>query len=131
MSTANTTDFGIDRVFRVMSSHVRLRILNLLMNEELCVCDLVNVLNIRQATVSRHLGYLRLSGFVTVRKHGTWMYFRMSEPRNNFEEKLRECLVICRELMPQWTRDVATLTQSDRPHVCSGVSDEAIRIDAT
>ena len=66
-------------IFRAFSDETRLRILNLLSEGELCVCDVMRVLGEPQSKVSRHFAYLRKSGLVTGRKEGLWMYYRLSE----------------------------------------------------
>ncbi len=48
---------------------------------ELCVCDLMAVLDLPQSTVSRHLAYLRNAGLVNDQRKGVWMYYRLpAEP---------------------------------------------------
>lgn len=59
-----------------LSEATRLRIINLLANGELCVCDLMEVLDIPQSTISRHLAYLRKSGWIDARRKGKWTYYR-------------------------------------------------------
>lgn len=44
---------------------------------ELCVCDMMAVLNLPQSTVSRHLSYLRNTGLVSDRRQGIWMYYQV------------------------------------------------------
>lgn len=65
--------------FRAFSDETRLRILNLLSNGELCVCDIMTVLKAPQSKVSRHLGYLRQRGLVLTQKKGLWIYYRLSD----------------------------------------------------
>jgi len=45
---------------------------------ELCVCQITEVLQLAQSTVSSHLRELRRAGLVTERKHGRWVYFALS-----------------------------------------------------
>lgn len=59
-----------------LSDPTRLRILNLLAGGELCVCDLIAILDVPQSTISRHLAYLRKSGWIEARRNGKWMYYR-------------------------------------------------------
>jgi ArsR family transcriptional regulator len=66
--------------FKALSDETRLRILALLTNGELCVCDLMAVLDLPQSTVSRHLAYLRHAGLVEDRRRGVWMYYRLAVP---------------------------------------------------
>ncbi len=54
-----------DLLFRAFADRTRLRILHMLANGELCVCDIVGVLEVPQPKTSRHLAYLRRAGLVT------------------------------------------------------------------
>ena len=66
----------LSQTFKALAEPVRLRILNLLINQEsLCVCDLVSVLELGQSTVSRHLAYLKNAGLVHSWRDGTWMHY--------------------------------------------------------
>ena len=58
------------KLFKALSDETRLRILSLLTEGELCVCDLMEVLQLPQSTVSRHLAYLRNTGLVADRRQG-------------------------------------------------------------
>ena len=65
-------------LFKSLSEPVRLRILYLLLeHDELCVCDIVNSLELSQSVVSRHLAYLRNSGLVNTRREGVWIYYQL------------------------------------------------------
>ncbi len=66
----------IDTLFKAFADETRLRILNLLSKQELCVNDLVKVLHIHQPKVSRHLTYLRYAGLVTSRRDGAKIYYQ-------------------------------------------------------
>ena len=72
----NLHDFTI--ILNALADETRLRILNLLNQNELCVCDIMRVLKEPQSKVSRHLAYLRRTGLVETRKKGLWMYYRLS-----------------------------------------------------
>jgi len=67
-------------LFKTLSEPVRLRIVYLLLESgELCVCDLVDTLELSQSVVSRHLAYLRNNGLVTTRREGVWVFYRIVE----------------------------------------------------
>jgi ArsR family transcriptional regulator len=85
------------RMFKALSDETRLRILYLLLDGELCVCDIMAVLQLPQSTVSRHLAYLRNSGWVNDRRCGVWMYYSIDENGNDLRKRLVESL---RENMP-------------------------------
>lgn len=69
------------KTLEALADPTRLRILNLLQEGELCVCDVMCVLKEPQSKVSRHLAYLRRSGMVAARKQGLWMYYSL-KPQN-------------------------------------------------
>ncbi len=67
-------------IFKTLSEPVRLRIIYLLLEKgELCVCNLVETLEISQSVVSRHLAYLRNNNLVTTRREGVWVYYQVTE----------------------------------------------------
>ena len=61
--------------FKALSEETRLRILKLLEEGELCVCDLTAALEMTQPTISFHLGILREAGLIKDRKAGRWSYY--------------------------------------------------------
>jgi len=67
------------RLFKALADETRLRIICLLLQGELCVCDIMAVLQLPQSTVSRHLAYLKNSGWVDDRRCGVWMYYSIVE----------------------------------------------------
>jgi ArsR family transcriptional regulator len=76
------------QLFKSLADETRLRILWLLMaREELCVCDIMGVLGITQSKASRHLRYLYHLGWVTDRREGVWMNYRLSVPPGSPEDK--------------------------------------------
>jgi ArsR family transcriptional regulator len=66
--------------FKALSDETRLRIVMLLTQGELCVCDLMFVLDEPQSKVSRHLAYLKHSGLTNNKRAGVWMHYRLKEP---------------------------------------------------
>ncbi len=69
---------GTVQIFKALSEEIRLRIMALLFYGELCVCDLMEVLEMPQSTISRHLAYLRNAGLVHGERRGKWMYYRLA-----------------------------------------------------
>jgi ArsR family transcriptional regulator, arsenate/arsenite/antimonite-responsive transcriptional repressor len=72
--------FDKEQFFRALADRTRLRLLNLLRTEEVCVCFFVETLKTNQPKISRHLAYLRRAGIVGVRREGQWMHYRVVEP---------------------------------------------------
>jgi len=74
---------------KALSDETRLRILNILVEKELCVCDIIETLKITQTKASRHLNYLRNAGLVSDRKQAQWVYYSISlEESSRFIESL-------------------------------------------
>lgn len=65
-------------LFRTLSDPTRLRLLNLLAEDEVCVCDLHGTLGLDQPKVSRHLAQLRRAGLVEAERDGKWMHYRVA-----------------------------------------------------
>ena len=69
------------RFFKALSDESRLKMLWLLFNRrELCVCDVMAVLEITQSKASRHLAALRHIGIATDRRDGLWSYYSLCPP---------------------------------------------------
>jgi ArsR family transcriptional regulator len=95
----------VDAMFRAFADPTRLRILNLLLPGELCVCDIVNTLRIPQPTTSRHLAYLRKAGLVEARRDGLWIHYKLAPAETAFHKKLLACLACCFQEVPQLAKD--------------------------
>ncbi len=72
--------FDLERFFQALGDQTRLRLLNLMGDQEICVCYFVEILGSPQPKISRHLAYLRRAGMVTARREGKWMHYRISMP---------------------------------------------------
>lgn len=70
----------LEQIFKGLADVTRLRIFNLLLHGELCVCDIQYVLASSQPNVSRHLIYLKNSGLVLDRRDGQRIYYRLVQP---------------------------------------------------
>ena len=77
---AKTAAFDMERFFQALGDNTRLRLLNLMGSQELCVCYFVEILGQAQPKISRHLAYLRSAGIVAARRDGTWMHYRIVPP---------------------------------------------------
>jgi DNA-binding transcriptional ArsR family regulator len=66
-------------VLKAMGHPVRLRILAMLREGELCVCQMTALLDLATSTVSAHLAELKRAGLVNERKDGRWVFYRLAE----------------------------------------------------
>jgi ArsR family transcriptional regulator len=86
---------GLDILYRGFADATRIRILNLLAAGELCVCDVVALLDLPQPTVSRHLAYLRRTGLVEARRGWKFAHYRLAAPRHPVHRNLINCVRSC------------------------------------
>jgi ArsR family transcriptional regulator, arsenate/arsenite/antimonite-responsive transcriptional repressor len=71
---------SLDGLFRALGDPTRLRLLNLIADQEICVCYFTEVIGVPQPKISRHLAYLRKAGIVAARREGKWMHYRLATP---------------------------------------------------
>jgi ArsR family transcriptional regulator len=81
---------NIAEQLKALSDETRLRIVNLLYDKELCVCDILRVLGITQTKASRHLAYLKNNGFVKDRKEAQWSHYTLITKDNELLQILVE-----------------------------------------
>ena len=75
----------IAQYFKGLSEPIRLRAIRLLDHGELCICDLMNGLDLPQSTMSRHMSFLKNSGWVESRRKGQWVYYSLAAPRQEIQ----------------------------------------------
>lgn len=66
-------------ILKALADENRIRILNLLRNNELCVCDIEDTLGIKQSNASRHLNRLKVAGIIVSEKKSQWVYYRLKD----------------------------------------------------
>jgi len=66
-------------IFKALSDETRLRIIKLLAQGELCVCDITAALDMVQPKVSFHLSALKEAGLIKDRKSGKWIHYSLSD----------------------------------------------------
>ena len=66
--------------FKAISDPTRLKILYLLQNGELCVCEIITALEKPQSTISHHLNVLKSAGFIKGRKERVWIHYKLVNP---------------------------------------------------
>ncbi len=101
------------KLFKALADETRLRILNLLCRQELCVCQIVDVLGIGQSKASRHLSHLKHAGLVTDRREGLWMYYSLSKPNAELPRQVINCLKRADDELPMGAADLEALINLD------------------
>ncbi len=77
-------------IYKALADKTRLHILALLKHDEMCVCELVEVLKMTQPAISQHLRKLKQAGLVNERKTAQWVFYRLDGANVPFFEK---CLI--------------------------------------
>ncbi len=93
ISTGTVHD--IIKAYKVLADESRLRVLNLLLESECCVCEVMQALEISQSKASRILGALHDVGFLKLRKDGLWSLYSID--RQGMDPHLRDVLEATRK----------------------------------
>ena len=81
------------KALKALSDETRLRILNLLLERECCVCEIMQALDISQSRASRNLGILQDAGFLKSRRDGLWIVYSIDwQTANRYATPLTELL---------------------------------------
>lgn len=99
--------FDRELFFKALADPTRLRIINLMGDQEVCVCFFVETLKTNQPKISRHLAYLRRAGIVAARREGIWMHYRIATPS---DENAAKVLMDVRE----WLASDAVMQQDSK-----------------
>jgi ArsR family transcriptional regulator len=106
--------------FNTLADETRRRLLCLILaEEELCVCELYYALDMIQPKVSRHLGVMREAGVLSVRKEGTWVFYRLHPQLPLWTVRTLELMRQAVEAHPTYRQDAERLSKmADRPAKC-------------
>ncbi len=66
-------------ITKALSDETRLRLLMALRDDELCLCQLIDLLRLAPSTISKHMALLQQAGLVERRKDGRWHFYRLPE----------------------------------------------------
>lgn len=86
-------------LFSMLSDKTRLRILLLLREHELCVCEIFAALDMSQPRVSRQLGILKQARLIKDRREGKWVYYKLDE--NDYTRDFMKVV----SFLPDWLKD--------------------------
>ena len=98
-------------VLKALADETRLRIMNVLRQESLCVCDLEAVLRLSQSNASRHLTKLRHCRLIVAEKQAQWVYYRINEKLLVEQSFVRALLEQELDKSEKYQQDLSTLRQ--------------------
>jgi ArsR family transcriptional regulator, arsenate/arsenite/antimonite-responsive transcriptional repressor len=105
---------NLTRLLCAIADPTRLRLVRLLLRQELCVCELMETVKLPQYQVSRHLRELRRVGLVEATRSGRWMHYRISRKAAAtplYQDLLKLLAVHTRELAEAKRDDTRLATQ--------------------
>jgi len=109
----------LEQYFKALGDNSRLRIVNLLLHGELCVCDIQYVLKNSQPNVSRHLSYLKNSGMVADRRDGYRIFYRLIDARKPSKKLLFDYLRLAFGDQEQLLKDTQRLKSAIAAGSCT------------
>ena len=81
--------YELIKAMKALSDETRLRIMNVLLERECCVCEVMQALDISQTRASRNLGILQEAGFLKTRRNGLWIVYSIDwETTNQYANSL-------------------------------------------
>jgi len=110
-------------ITKALAEENRLRILLALDAQELCVCQIIELLELAPSTVSKHMSVLRQARLIDGRKDGRWMYFRLAD--ENAPTEVKEAIAwVKKSLSPnerirEDARRLKKILKIDRDVLCS------------
>ncbi|MBC8479323.1 MAG: winged helix-turn-helix transcriptional regulator [FCB group bacterium] len=113
----------LTRVFKALSDSNRIRIIEMISEKPLCVCEITAVLDLATSTVSKHLSILKDAGLILDEKDGKWVNYRLNETDGN--DQIRHLIFLVKSWLRDSElilRDKVQLKSVDRNHICKGSS---------
>lgn len=107
------------KIFKALSEESRLRILALLLDKEMCVCEIEACLKMTQSNASRHLTALRNCGVLESYKQAQWAYFRISESFKQEHKELWNYLQIHLKEIQTYHRDLKECEKCKLQDLCN------------
>lgn len=106
-------------IFKALSEQNRLRILSLLLENELCVCEIIECLKMTQTNVSRHLTALRKCGILENYKQAQWTYYKINKEFIIDNEELWSYLNKNLKELPSYTEDREAYRKCKAQDLCN------------
>jgi ArsR family transcriptional regulator len=107
------------RVMKALSDPNRVKLLKILQQRELCVCEIQALLGIAQPTVSKHLKLLEDAGLVIHRKEGLWVNYQLTDgSRSPYAKAILDNLRSWLDQEPEIRIMVDKLPSISREHIC-------------
>ena len=114
----------IDMLFKALSEESRLRILAILMERDMCVCEIEICLKMTQSNASRHLTVLKNNGILDGYKQAQWAYYKISEKFKTDDHELWSYLQRILPKIPTYQKDQEEIKKYEGINLCLDKSNE-------
>lgn len=111
----------IERILKALSDKNRLRIVNMVAEKPLCVCEITEVLKLSQSTVSGHLRVLKDAGILSDRKEGLWVEYSLNRDKP-FRAAVVDLITDAFKDDPGMETERKRAAAADRDVICKGTS---------
>lgn len=106
-------------IFKALSEESRLRIIALLIDKEMCVCEIESCLGLTQSNASRHLTLLKKCGILESYKNAQWAYYRVNEKFKNEHIELWKYLQSKLKELPTFQIDKEACEKCRAQDICN------------
>lgn len=107
------------KILKALSDESRIRIVNLLKTKSgTCVCEITEIINLSQPTISSHLKKLEEAGIITFRKDGLWVNYYLNDEMDNESRELIDLIIRIIEKNPALKDDLQKIINTDRMLIC-------------
>jgi len=110
----------LTKAMKALADETRLRILNILLERECCVCEVIQTLDISESRASRNLRILYDAGFLRLRKDGLWTFYSIDKGTTTaYSAELIEAvrLALADNKLLQREREMVRRTQRMMPNM--------------
>lgn len=108
-------------LFKALSEESRLRILALMIEGEMCVCEIEACLNLTQSNASRHLTVLKKCGILESYKNAQWTFYRIDESFKKKHTDLWSYLVNNLKELPTYQSDLNEYEKCTKKDLCTNL----------
>jgi ArsR family transcriptional regulator len=98
----------VSHVLKLLGDKTRLTIMAILKQHECCVCELLEVFDMSQPSISQHLRKLKDAGLVKEDRRGQWIYYSLN-PRNEFYDFIQDIL----QHIPDQTENIRKIEENN------------------
>jgi ArsR family transcriptional regulator, arsenate/arsenite/antimonite-responsive transcriptional repressor len=109
----------ITKILKALSDESRVRIVNLLKAKGgVCVCEITEIINLSQPTISSHLKKLEEAGIISFKKDGLWVNYYLNKEMDSESKELIELIAKIIEKDPDIKNDLMKIINTDRALIC-------------